>query len=361
MDESRPNILITRLSHLGDCVLTLPLANRLKERFPNCKISWAIESPGNKLLAGASSVDEFIVVPRSWMKQPRAWVKLRSEFKARCFDVAIDPQGITKSAMLGWISGAKTRIGIKGKWGRELSPWLNNRLVETRATHLVDRSLELLSAMYESPAVSPLLIDSNDKVNFNFPIAQPAIEFRETFLDVSKLQRYAVINPGASWASKRWDNERFGSVGSWLYRHKNLRSLLTWAGPEEANMAREIEAFDPAAFVVAPKTDLQQLAAMLEKAELFIGCDTGPLHVAAAVNTRCVGLYGTTRPQDSGAYPHADPTPHVAVQKWYQSGSCRKRRGATNDAMMDILASDVFTACDSILSTDSQCAVRKTA
>ncbi|QEG20896.1 glycosyltransferase family 9 protein [Mariniblastus fucicola] len=341
MDE-QPKILITRLSHIGDCVLTLPMVNRIKDRFPDSVISWAIESPTQKLLAGHDSVDEFIVVPKAWMKKPANWRELRRQFIQRDFDIAIDPQGITKSAMLAWISGAKTRIGIKGQWGRELSPWLNNRLVETQATHLADRSMELLGAIegFGEPA---------GPASFKFPLPETAISFCKSFLDQVQLKRFSIINPGASWASKRWNNERFGSVGSWLFRHQGLRSVLTWAGAEEKAMAEEIAAFDPDAFAIAPSTDLPQLAAMLSLADLFVGCDTGPLHIAAAVGTPCVGLYGTTRPQDSGAWPHALPTPHVAVQKWYQSGSCRKRRGAENDAMMDILAADVFQACENCL------------
>lgn len=119
-------------------------------------------------------------------------------------------------------------------------------------------------------------------------------------------------------------------------------------------MVDQIANFDPDAFITAPPTSLPELAAVIEGAKLFIGCDTGPLHIAAAVGTPCLGLYGTTRPQDSGAWPYADlspadPTPHVALQKWYQSGSCRKRRSAHNDAMMDILAADAFQGCDQIL------------
>ena len=337
MDE-QPKILVTRLSHIGDCVLTLPMVNRIKDRFPASKIIWAIESPTQKLLANHGAVDEFVVVPKAWMKSPKAWRQLRRQFREYDFDLAIDPQGITKSAMLGWLSGARTRIGIKGKWGRELSPWLNNRLVETEATHLVDRSLELLGAIDEfgEPTQEP---------RYAFPVDADAVGFCRNFLNQENLRQFSVINPGASWPSKRWSNERFGSVGSWLFRHHGLRSVLTWAGSEEETMCREIAAFDPDAFVIAPPTNLPQLAAMLSLAGMFVGCDTGPLHIAAAVATPCVGLYGTTRPQDSGAWPYEEPTLHVAVQKWHQSGSCRKRRSAGNTAMMDILAADVFEAC----------------
>ncbi len=337
MDPNKPRILITRLSHIGDCVLTLPLVNRLRDHFPKSFIAWAIESPSNKLLGNQSSVDQFIRVPKSWMTRPAHWKSLRREFLDFNFDIAIDPQGITKSAMLAWISGAKTRIGIQGEWGRELSPWLNNKLIKTTSTHLVDRSLELLSALDIEPGQPP---------EFRFEITNEARTFANDFTNRNRLSRYFVINPGASWESKRWENERFGSVGSYIFRHHGIRTVVTWAGKAEQEMANEIQYIDPEAFVIAPPTDLQQLAAVIEKAECFVGCDTGPLHIAGAVRTPCIGLYGTTRPQDSGAYPHSGATPHIAIQKWYQSGSCRKRRSAANDAMKDILAADVFMACN---------------
>ena len=347
MDE-RTRILITRLSHIGDCVLTLPMVNRIKDCFPESSISWAIESPTHKLLANHPAIDDFLVIPKSWMKSVANWRSLRRQLQQRAFDVVIDPQGITKSAMLGWLSGAPVRIGANGKWGRELSPWLNNRLLEPKQTHLADRSVELLSALADALDVK-WSTKSQHALRYDFPVPPSAVESVDEMMVRESLIEFAVINPGASWPSKRWSNERFGSVGSWLYRHHGLRSVITWAGEEEHQMALEIERFDPAAFSIAPATDLPQLAATLRCAKLFIGCDTGPLHIAAAVGTPCVGLYGTTQARDSGAWPFAEPTPHVAVQKWHQSGSCRKRRSAANYAMMDIVADDVFSACEKVL------------
>ena len=117
MDANRPNILITRLSHIGDCVLTLPMANRIKAILPDSHIVWAIESPTQKLLAGQSAIDEFVVVPKGWMKKPAHWQSLRQKLQSYKFDLCIDPQGITKSAMLGWLSGAKIRIGAQRTMG----------------------------------------------------------------------------------------------------------------------------------------------------------------------------------------------------------------------------------------------------
>ena len=252
----------------------------------------------------------------------------------------------------------------KGQWGREISTWLNNRLIEPTSTHLADRSLELAAeagrALLPVNSESRVMKGKSARPTYQLPIPHDAVCFADRIRTEKQLQSYAVINPGASWPSKRWDNQRFGSSGSYLYRNRFIRSVLTWAGPEEKAMVTEIASFDPDAFVIAPPTSLPELAAVIEKASLFIGCDTGPLHIAAAVGTPCVGLYGTTRPQDSGAWPYADPTPHVALQQWHQSGSCRKRRSAPNDAMMDILAADVFKACDQILDRVSE-ASRKTA
>ena len=326
------------------------MLNAIRKKYPNAFIGWAVESPTHKLLDLHRGIDELILVPKGWMKKPSCWGELRRQLKQYRFDIAIDPQGITKSAALGWISGAKKRIGIRGRWGRELSPRLNNSLVETKASHLVDRSLELIVNL-------DLEQDSSVSASSGPMIKQPAVEFGLTVceqsnvsldlsLNRSKLGEYfALINPGGSWASKRWEIERYGAVASYLKRQRGMKSLIVWAGDQELEMAKTIHDFDPEASLIAPKTDLRELAVLCDRAAFFIGSDTGPMHLATAMGTPCIGLYGPTRPQDSGAYGPQN----IAIQKWYQSGSCRKRRNADNDAMRDILAADVFTACDQMI------------
>ncbi len=337
---SSQRILITRLSHIGDCILTLPVVNAIRKQYPDAFIAWAVESPTQQLLEHHPEIDHIIQVPKSWMSKPGTWRQLRRDLRCEDFDVAIDPQGLTKSAMLGWLSGAPRRIGIKGRWGRELSPWLNNTLVETLSDHVVDRSMELLSKLdIESP-----------QVEFNLPTIAEANQKIDTWLSNHKLNSFAVINPGASWRSKRWENDRFGTVASHLYQEHNLRTVITWAGDQEKAMAQQIFRLNNRGSVFAMPTSLNELASLISRAKFFVGCDTGPMHIATAVGTPCVGLYGTTRPQDSGAYGPQ----HVAVQKWYQSGSCKKRRGADNDAMRDIMASDVNAACDQMIASLAQ-------
>ena len=321
------------------------MLNAIRRKFPKAFIGWAVESPAHNLLDLHSGIDEIILVPKGWVEKPSCWRDIRRRLKQHRFDIAIDPQGMTKSAALGWISGAKERIGIRGRWGRELSPWLNNNLVDTEASHLLDRSLELIAALDLDASPTP---DESAKpaIEFGLAVCEQSTISLDLSLDRSELGNYfALINPGGSWASKRWEIERFGAVASFLKRQRGMKSLIVWAGDQELEMANSIHEFDPQASVVAPKTDLRELAVLCDRAAFFIGSDTGPMHIATAMGTPCIGLYGPTRPEESGAYGPQN----IAIQKWYQSGSCRKRRNADNDAMRDILASDVFTACDQML------------
>ncbi len=331
-----PRILITRLSHIGDCILTLPMVSAIRKKHPDAFIAWAVESPADQLLKLHPDIDELITVPKNWLKHPGCWKSLFARLRKPKFEISIDPQGITKSAALARISGAKTRIGIRGRWGRELSPYLNNCLVETKSSHLVDRSLELLVSLgIKKP-----------KIEFRLPICTQSQQAIRRFLTQPQMdQPFVIINPGASWQSKRWVTERFATVADFLFRKYKYRSIITWAGQEEKAMAERIAGLAPEASRVADKTSLTELAALCQEACFFIGCDTGPLHLAAAMGTNCVGLYGPTLPEDSGAYGRQ----HIAVQRWYQSGTSRQRRSAPNDAMRDILVLDVTDACDRMI------------
>ena len=331
-----PKILISRLSHIGDCVLTLPMLCALRKAYPEAFIVWAVEKPTDQLLSPHPDIDDLLIIPKDWLKKPRVAWRIRQQLKKYKFDIAIDPQGFCKSSVLSWLSGAKVRIGLDGEMGREFSRWFNRDLVTTKSSHVVDRSLELLTPMgIEEP-----------EVDFRMAIKNSALAFVDKFIANSDLQgKYTVINPGASWPSKMWEMDRFGKVAEYIHRQYGYRSVIPWAGDREKENGQEIVKHSDGAAILAPATDLQQLAALMYRGELFVGCDTGPMHIAAAVGTPCVGLYGPTRPQDSGAYGPI----HAAVQAWYQSGNSRQRRQADNDAMRDISIDMVCRACSETL------------
>jgi lipopolysaccharide heptosyltransferase I len=331
-----PRFLITRLSAIGDCIHTMPLVSALRKRFPSAYIAWATQSVPATLLDGYPGLDQTIVVDRNWLKSPRQIVMLRQKLRALKFDVTIDPQSLTKSAAIGWLSGARQRIGFERPQGREASPWLNTDLVVPRARHVVDRYLQLLT-----PLVGGELLE----VRFELPVYEQS-RVRQFLQQMQGGNAYAVLNPGAGWDSKLWLPDRFAHVARHLGERHQTPSVVVWAGSREKSWAQQIVDQSGGHAWLAPSTDLPELAYLLNGARVCVAADTGPLHLAAAVGTPCVGLFGSTLGDVSGPYGPA----HVYVQAYYQDGSCRQRRQASNEAMQAIDVSMVTQACDEVLS-----------
>lgn len=334
--DQSPRILIARLSAIGDCILTLPLACALRDVCPHAYIAWAAENAGAKLLDGHPALDEVIRVPKRVLRSPAGVWNLRGQLRRRQFDITLDPQGLSKSAAIAWLSGAPRRIGFQRPVGREISPWLNTELIHGGQAHVVDRYRQLLSPFATS--LPP--------VRFDLPSDATTREKVATFLAAADFSAgFLVINPGAGWDSKLWPAERFAEVARQLGLAADLPSLVVWAGEREAAWARQIVAGSGGWARLAPPTTLPELAEVVRQARLFIGSDTGPMHLAAAVGTRCVGLFGTTQPAECGPYGAF----HLAIQSYYQGGSCRTRRTAPNLAMQAITIEAVVAGALQVL------------
>jgi ADP-heptose:LPS heptosyltransferase len=287
-------------------------------------------------LEGHAALDRVIVVKKGWMRSPAEVARLRSKLRSLHFDVTLDPQSLTKSALAAWLSGAPRRIGFARPDGRELAPLLNNQTIVPASTHVVDRYLELTRPLGVEPAPA----------KFDIPIRPDARRFAAAFLSELHLAGgHAAINPGAGWDSKLWPAERYGAVARFLGEKRRLPSLVVWSGDRERQWAQTIVQQSGGHAVMAPSTTLPQLAATVAGAQLFVGSDTGPLHLAAAMGVRCVGLYGPTRPEVCGPYGPG----HQTVQAFYQDGNSRQRRGADNRAMRAITVEMVCEACDTVL------------
>ena len=227
------------------------------------------------------------------------------------------------------------RIGFASPHGRESSRLWNNTLVCPSQPHVTDRSLALLQ---------PLGIHS-PHVEWRYPLRTAAVQQVDRWLRATGLERFVLINPGATWGSKRWELDRFAAVARHLSGVLGLRSVIAWGSATERDWARQIAELAPRDTVLALPTDLAELAALTSQAALFLSADTGPLHLAVAVGTPSVGLYGPTRPADCGPYGY----PHVALQAVYQEGSRRSRRKADNWALRMISAQQVAAACEHLL------------
>jgi ADP-heptose:LPS heptosyltransferase len=328
--------LICRLSAVGDTVHTLPLVHLIKQRWPDAYVAWAIEKGPAPLVQSCLAVNETVVVPKGFLKSPSQIAQLRRRLRALKIDIALDPQSLAKSAVLAWLSGAKRRIGFAKPIGRELAPWLNSHLVKPQETHVVRRYLEVLRPLGVRASLGDIVCDLPRDENSESTI-------RRYLAAVLPSQEFAVINPGAGWDSKVWPAERYADVA----RQLPLPSIVVWAGEKERAWAQQIVAGSEGKAHLAPGTSLLELTALVRQARLFIGSDTGPLHIAAAVGTPCMAMYGPTRPEVCGPYGAG----HIVLQTSHEDlGSSRKASGNVSEAMLQITLEQALTACRRMLS-----------
>ncbi len=277
------NVLVLRLSALGDVIHTIPAVVSLSG---HARVTWVVEAPYRELVELVAGVATIPVRFRKWTTSPFAHrAELRGAHRALRggFDEAIDFQGLIKSAVLMRLSGARVRYGFDRDAIREKqATWFANRHVRVDTTkHVVDQNLELAAAFLAvgsgAELAPPRTAATWDRFSLN------------TGLD--ELKGSVVLLPGAGKPGKLWPVERFRE----LARRIGPSALAVW-GPGERELAEAIGAR------MAPATNLRELAWLLQHARVVIGADTGPLHLADALGSRVIGLYGPTDPRRNG--PH---------------------------------------------------------
>jgi heptosyltransferase-1 len=301
-----PRIALVKLSSLGDIVHALPVAATLKAARPRARLAWIAERRESALLRDHPALDEVIVA------DTRGWRRARTAATARAaladlralgrrlarwrFDVVLDLQGLMKSAIITAACRAPLRVGFAAGWGREpLHALFVNRRVRPPASarHVVDQYLALLA---------PLGVVER-RVEFRLPVAPAAEAHMDEWLAGAGLKphrRLVVLNPGAGRPHKRWPVEHFAVLARRLAHEADAQVLVVW-GPGEDAAARTIAETSGVA-TLAPPTDLDALLALLRRASAVVAADTGPLHLAAALGTPCVGLYGPTSAERNGPY-----------------------------------------------------------
>ncbi|HEX7708480.1 MAG TPA: glycosyltransferase family 9 protein [Thermoanaerobaculia bacterium] len=276
-------LLVLRLSALGDVIHTIPAVVALRDAFPRGMISWAVEAPYCELVEIVAGVEAIPVSMKKWGLSP---ISSRSAiidtwYSLRRAGVSVDFQGLLKSAMLGWLSGASVRFGLHRDVIREKAAlaFLTRPVAVDPRRHVVEQNLELaFNVLHGATPGTP---------NWNaFP--EPTNALRE-------LEGAIVLLPGAGKRNKIWPPERFGE----LARRIGARAVVAW-GPPDRLLAEATGA------PLAPPTNLRELAWLLRHARVVVGGDTGPLHLAAALGTKVVGLYGPTNPRRTGPYGQLD-------------------------------------------------------
>lgn len=337
MTPQCPRILIVRLTAIGDVIHGLPVLCALRDALPRAFLGWVVEGRAGDLLEGHPALDALVRVPRRWLKSPRQVWRLRHRLHAMRFDTAIDLQCLTKSAVAAWLSGAGRRIGKAGDNGRELSRWFHNELVAASGQHVIEHYLDLLRPLgITSPAI-----------RYDLPERADDARMADEFLRAHSLMngRFAILNPGAGWPSKIWPAERYGKLAHYLTDAHGLKGVAVWGGGEELPLAEKIVAASGGHALLAPPTSMTELAALCRRAAIFVGSDTGPMHLSVAVGTPTISLHGPSQSEWCGAHGPGN----IRLQARYEAGSSLERRQADDSAMRAIEVDMVADACDRLL------------
>ena len=291
------NILIVKLSAIGDVIHALPVACALKQTYPDARITWVVEKAAYDLLTNNPYIDEIIIFDKPKFKSLTGLLSNGYQFskllKDHNFDLAIDLQGLFKSAAISYLSGAPKRLVYCN--ARELSDKIGQRICGNyEHGHVVDQYLD----------VARHLGCKIDQVEFPMNIAELEAQKAEDIANHAGLKLenpYVVLAPGTNWPSKCWPTTHFAKLADELYNNNIIPVII--GGPNDQRLAQEILANTHVPPIdLTGKTSLKQLAYIIKKSQAFVGGDTGPMHLAVAVGRSVVTMFGPTDPKRNGPY-----------------------------------------------------------
>lgn len=346
-------ILVVRLSALGDVIHTLPAVHALREAFPHAHIGWLIEERWAELLCAPSVprsgprsaqrplVDEVHTVDlKNWRKSllsastVQRVAKVWNDVRDLKYDIAIDLQGAVRSALLARFSGARVVYGAAEPWETAAAMWYTRKVV-TCGSHVVEQNFSIAQAVSENvrtPSIASPTIPYDSKSEEN--IARR--------LEEMHIRKFVILNPGAGWGAKRWPAQRYGEVAYRLARI-GISSVVNY-GPGEGHLAAAVEATSGGT-AKAIRCAISELITLTRRASLFIGGDTGPLHLAAALRIPVVGIYGPTNPARNGPYGTRS-----VVLRSADSLTTHRRNTMPDEGMLGIVSDEVAAVAEQLLS-----------
>ncbi len=307
------NILLIKMSSLGDVLHTLPFVAVLRERFPKARLTWLVHPQFSAFVPDPPMVDEVIFFDKVRFRKmglAEKWsyfTEMRTLLHQKKFDLVIDMQGLFKSAVLAAISGCDNRIGYCEM--REGSGLVSRAIKGAHAKdHVIERYLDV--ARYLGCTV--------DGIRFPMPDLQKEwMAVREKCVAVSR--PYVVLVPGARWDTKKWPADCFAALADLL--RKDGKEVILAGGPEDIALGAEIARMSPGTVDMTGKTTLRELGALIQHCTAYISGDTGPLFIAAAMKRPLIAMYGPTRPDRTGPYGSSEaavltaPVPCVGCLK----------------------------------------------
>ena len=334
-------IFIVKLSSIGDIVHTLPVLGAIRRALPEAEITWAVEQSAAEILRGNTLIDNLLEIDTRSLRGGKIIEKILTDASRQLrrlrsfeFDVALDFQGLLKSASIVKLARAGRRYGFSKQNLREpASRFLLTDTVDVeQKTHIIRKNLTL--------AARALNISVPEN-HFEFPIFTDRThrEEAEKIIEQTR-ENFAILNPAGGWATKLWPAEKFGALADRLWEENNLISVVTTA-PNEIRLAEKVLQESNSRKVILAQPSLKGFYELAGRAKIYIGGDTAPTHLAVAAKTPIVGIFGPTEWWRNGS-PNADD---VCIER--NDIGCRTdchRRACDNWICMDITVETVLQA-----------------
>ncbi len=344
-------LLIVKLGSIGDIVHTLPSLAAIRNAIPQAEISWVVERRTAEILRDNPVLDRLIVVDTKALRRGlmsgetlRAPRQQLRRLRASAFDLALDFQGLLKSATIARLSGARSVFGFSREELREPPSrlLLSKSISTSRNSHVILKNLALV----------------NGALGISTPRTFDALQFPIETSDEHKAEaedamgaagdNYAILNPGGGWPTKLWSTERFGRLADELWSHHGLHSLVSY-GPGEEELAATALSHSHSGKATAVSLTLKGFYQLAKRARVYVGGDTGPTHLAIAAGAPIVGLFGPTEWWRNGSLRKTD----ICVER--VDIGCRTdchRRACSNWICMDIEVDRVLQAVTERLKTE---------
>jgi len=343
------NILIVKLSAIGDVIHTLPSLAALRRLYPDAHITWVVEEAAADLVLGHPDLDRVLIFRRKrWIEDIKngqyrsAWQgfqAFRSALQSRPYDLVIDFHGLLKSSVVVFLSKGKRKLGYDS-WQELSGLFLTEKIPEDMNKHAVDRYLDF-----------PRYLGAKiDQAEFVLPVT-PETESRVSAL-MQRLhlqkKKFIAISPVALWDTKLWNDTKFATLADDIQRSLGIPVVFT--GHDRATLEKITAQMKTEAVNLGGQTSLTELACLYQNALLVITTDSGPMHLAAATRTPVVALFGPTDPQRTGPYgPH-----HTVITAKLECQPCFKKKCTTTQCMQDIQPEQILAAAAEMIQKISQ-------
>jgi lipopolysaccharide heptosyltransferase I len=345
------NILIVKMSAVGDVIHTLPALNAIRKHYPDAHIAWLVEEAASDLVEGHHALDRVLVSHRKrWLRGPLKSSCLDNISEASHFikklrdtkyDLILDFQGLLKSGVLIGLARGKRKVGYdKGMEHMEQSyRFLNERVPPVSMdNHALLRGMMLLDT----------LGIPHREIVFNLPVQDRHRDMIDELLlqyEVTESVPLVAIHPVAKWETKLWTDGKFSMLADALIEQYGAQVVFTGSQGDRGRIRGIILNMKAAAANLAGETTLRTLAALYERIDLLVSPDTGPMHVAAAVGTPVVALFGPTAPGRTGPFGNG----HQVVRTQIDCSPCFKRTCKTVNCMEQITVGQVLRSVEAVL------------